>query len=196
MEILESVIYQLSPREVKEFKLQLGGSESKRKDLILFGLLLRDASMSSDRMRKKLYGTDVGNSNAYHSLRKQLVLELQDFLVKQRWIGANRSENKQQTYQAMADFAMERGLPLVARYYFLKSEKHLQQTLQFAELDTLYHHLIEHAEILELEGAEVMNRWRANTQRFEAEQRLNTAYRIIRFELTVSSLDDAIQHFA
>jgi len=137
MEILESVIHQLSPREVKEFKHQLGGGETKRKDLILFGLLLRDVSMTSDHIRKKVYGTIEGNSNAYHSLRKQLLLELQDFVVTQRWIGVNRIESKQQTYQAMAHFAMERGLPLVARYYYLKTEKHLQQTLQFAELDTL-----------------------------------------------------------
>jgi hypothetical protein len=188
MEILESVIHQLSPREVKEFKHRLGGGETKRKDLILFGLLLRDVSMTSDHIRKKVYGTIEGNSNAYHSLRKQLLLELQDFVVMQRLIGVSRIESKQQTYQAMADFAMERGLPRVARYYYLKSEKRLQQTLQFAELDTLYHHLIEHAEILELEGSEVMSRWRANTQRFEAEQRLNTAYRIIRFELSEARL--------
>jgi hypothetical protein len=48
--------------------------------------------------------------------------------------------------------------------------------------------MLEHAEILEITSSDIIERWKANTQRFEAEQRLNTAYRLIRFELSDARL--------
>lgn len=188
MDILESIIHQLTPREIKEFKSFLGGAPSPRKDAQLFGLLLRDPEQSSASLRKKLYPGQEENTNAYHSLRKQLTAELQDFIVRQRWVGDQHDEGKGKAYLSMASFAMERGLPLVARYYYLKAEKHFQRTLQFGELDTLYHALIEHLDVLELQDTDIVERWKTNTQRFEAEQRLNTAYRMIRFELSEARL--------
>ncbi|MEN9640755.1 MAG: hypothetical protein RLZZ262_2624 [Bacteroidota bacterium] len=188
MDILESIIQRLSAREVKEFKNYLGSSTIQRKDAQLFALLLRDPKMPSETLRKKLYVGQADNTNAYHSLRKQLTSELQDFIVHQRWTGDQQEEGKGKMYLSMASFAMERGLPIAARHYYLKGEKHFQRTLQFSELDTLYHAMIEHLDVLELQDTDIVERWKANTQRFEAEQRLNTAYRMIRFELIEARL--------
>ncbi len=188
MDILESIVHQLNAREIKEFKAFLGVAHPPRKDAQLFAHILRYPEATSLSVRKKLYPDQESNTNAYHSLRKQLTLELQTFLFRQRLTGDDAEESKGRMYLVMASFAMERGVPMVARYYYLKAEKHFQRTLQFGELDTLYHALIEQLDVLDLQGSEIMERWKANTQRFEAEQRLNTAYRMIRFELSEARL--------
>jgi hypothetical protein len=188
MEILESIIAQMTEKEVKEFKSQLGHTGLERRDASLFQTLLKNPQADSARIQKAVYGKTEVVANAYHSLRKQLMAEIQSFVVGQEWMHQAHVDVKKKTYLIMAQYSMSKGLPLVARYYYLKAEKHFQRTLQFSELDTLYHTLIENAEVLELEGALIMEKWKTNTQRFEAEQRLNTAYRMIRFELSEARL--------
>lgn len=180
MDFLEQSIQQLSTEEQSEFRSFLQKRKRVRKDLALFDILIRRREYSPHELVKKLQTT---NLNAYHSLRKRLMKELYEFVVFKQLQSDASGASAVMGFISMTRFMLQKNLPDVARYFIRKAEVTATQLRQYDLLENTYNLMIEHGDLLQCPVDETIAKWQINSQKYQARQRLNIAYTMIRFQL-------------
>ncbi len=180
MDLLEQTIEHLSAEEQSDFKTFLQKQKENRKDLKLFELLASKKDYTPKALVTKLHTT---NLNAYHSLRKRLMKELFEFMVlKQLQADATRASSVM-GFISMSQFMLKKNAPEVAAYFLKKAETHALLNQQFDLLDSIYHLYISHADKLDTNLNELIEKWQINTEKYKSQQRLSIAYSLIKQQL-------------
>lgn len=180
MDFLEQTIDHLSPDEQSEFRQFLQKRKQVRKDLLLFDILAKNKSYSPQVMVAKLQTT---NLNAYHSLRKRLMKELYEFVVFKQLQSDATGASTVMGFISMTRFMLQKNLPDVARYFIRKAEVAAAQLRQYDLLENIYNLMIAHGDQLQCPVEETIIQWQQNSKKYQARQKLNIAYTLIRLQL-------------
>ncbi len=183
MDFLEQTIEHLASDEQIDFKTFLQKQKENRKDLKLFELLASHKSYTPYELVQKL---DTTNLNAYHSLRKRLMKQLYEFMVlRQLKFDATR-ESSVMGYLSMSQFMLQKNAYSVAAYFLKRAENTALQNHQYDLLDNIYNVQISNAEKLQTDLADVIAKWKQNTNRYQSQQRLSIAYSLIKQQLATA----------
>lgn len=182
MDFLEQTIAFMSTAERVDFKNFLQKQKQSRKDLKLFELLSDAEKMKPRELVSKLYSPI--NMNAYHSLRKRLMKLLFEFTVLKRLQADGSEASTVMGMISMSQFMLEKNAPQVASYFISKAELMAAKNNQYNLLDNIYNIQIANADEMNLNLENIIPKWQTNTSRYQAHQRLNIAYAIIRDQLS------------
>ncbi|MFM9985381.1 MAG: hypothetical protein ACKVOK_09135 [Flavobacteriales bacterium] len=180
MDFLEQTIQQLSADEQSEFRQFLQKRKQERKDLMLFDIIARNKDYEPRVMVGKLQTT---NLNAYHSLRKRLMKELYEFVVFKQLQSDATGASSVMGFISMTRFMLQKNLPDVARYFIRKAEVSALQLRQYDLLENIYNLMIAHGDQLHTPVEETIQKWQINSKKYQARQKLNIAYTLIRLQL-------------
>jgi hypothetical protein len=180
MDFLEQTIQQLSADEQSEFRQFLQKRKQERKDLMLFDIIARNKDYEPRVMVNKLQTT---NLNAYHSLRKRLMKELFEFVVFKQLQSDATGASSVMGFISMTRFMLQKNLPDVARYFIRKAEVSAIQLRQYDLLENIYNLMIAHGDQLHTPVEETIQKWQINSKKYQARQKLNIAYTLIRLQL-------------
>ncbi len=181
MDFLEQTITHLGSEDRADFKIFLQKQKEVRKDLKLFELLSSDIEMKPRELVAKLYSPI--NMNAYHSLRKRLMKQLFEFIVLRRLEEDVTEVSSVMGMISMSQFMIEKNAYEAAAYFIKKAEHVSIKNSSYDLLDNIYNIQIAHADTLKTNLDEVIQKWQTNTEKYQARQRLNIAYAIIRNQL-------------
>lgn len=181
MDFLEQTIAHLSEEERTDFKVFLQKQKEVRKDLKLFELLSSNKEMKPREIVAKLYSPI--NMNAYHSLRKRLMKQLLGYIVLRRLEGDITEASSIMGMISMSQFMMEKNAFEAAAYFIKKAEYVAVRNNSYDLLDNIYNIQIAHADSLKTDLDEVIQKWQTNAEKYQARQKLNIAYALIRNQL-------------
>lgn len=183
MDILESLIVEMSPLDKGLFRYFLQAEKSARRDLQLFEMMDHHPEWTAEKMTKRLYRTD--NRNAYHSLRKRLMAQMMDFIAL-RQTRSNLPEKQDQRWLAMAVYLLDRGHAEKAERFLLKAQALAESRRDYRALDELYLLRIRRATALAIKLNDWVKPWQENRQRLEEVERLTIASALVKERLSLA----------
>ena len=144
MDDLFDLIQSFSADERKEFRLFLQRNKSRRerKDIQLFDLLSKDELLSKMQIHQHLYG-DQFDKNAYHSLRKRLIKQINDFVYLKRIDNDDSLSAEISRDLTLVRHLFEHNLNKQAWKYLKKAERLATTAESNRELQLVYNFMIE-----------------------------------------------------
>lgn len=139
MDILRYTINQLSKEEIINYKLYANRTQSndKRKDILLFDLLKKQAASDSDdtKIVQKLY-PGPEHKNSYYRLKNRLLNEINNSLVQFYCYDSDSHD----IYGALSLYKvfLKKNHWELANYHLLKAEKKAALIQDFSMLDVIY----------------------------------------------------------
>lgn len=182
MKFLEQTIALLDQKERDDFIKELKKQQNSRKDVELFILLGKNPHAKASEIVGKLYRP--ANMNAYHSLRKRLMLLLTGYISMRGIRDSVYREDYAPGLLAVARFMLERREYNMAGFYLRKAEKASLQDENHDILESIYNLQIAYAEQLENNLDLVLKKWKANQEKYLLRQKLDIAYAVIREQLS------------
>lgn len=182
MDILNSLIQSLRLEERTEFRSYLQRNSKSKKELQLLDLVYAVPVIESSEILGRLY--KPVNLNAYHSLRKRLISQILGFLMLKQMKADDQSVGGVLGMISMGQTMIDRNAPKVAAHFLLKAENTAVRKKHFDALENIYNVLIKNLEVLGLEPEEIVQRWEANTQRYETFRKLKMAHAVIRKQIS------------
>ena len=144
MDDLFDLIQSFSANEKKEFRLflQRNRSRRERKDVVLFDALADGEFEDKLEIHQKVYGKDV-DRNAYHSLRKRLIQQINDFVYLKRIDNDDSISAKVHRDLMLIRHLFDHKLNKQAWKYLLKVEKQCINAELNQDLQAIYNLMIE-----------------------------------------------------
>ncbi len=187
MDLLLLHISHLEADERSLFAQHLNKITGNSKELKLFELISSDKQLSSEQIMQKIYKGD--QSVAYHSLRKRLINRIYSFLMYRLMSdGENDVSNIPGTLQ-VCNMLINRQAFQLAIHYLQKAEKSAKRTRSYDMLDLLYQFMIHHAEALNFDIHDIIQRSLVNAGNLDIQRKLNFAAALIRHELQQARLN-------
>ena len=183
MRVLQQLIEQMSPSEQKEFRQVLlrTGRIGHRKDVDLFDALIHDDRNKKNAPFFGLYKKE--EYNAYHSLRKRLIKQLEQFLAYSDMVDRNTDELSAENRIRMARYAMDKDAHELAFHYLEAAEELAGKKGEWELLDTVYQQMIRHSMVFGLHLDDVLKKWEANKERIALNEKLMVASSLIQQKL-------------
>lgn len=183
MDILESLVEEMSPVDKGLFRYFLQAEKSDRRDLQLFEMMVMHPEWSAERLTKRLYRTD--NRNAYHSLRKRLMVQMMDFIAL-RQARSNLPDQQERRWLAMAVYLLERGHADKAERFLMKAQLLAESRRDYRLLDELYLLRIRWINALSGRLSDWVAPWQKNRERLEEVERLTLASALVKERLSIA----------
>lgn len=182
MKFLEQTILLLDNKERDDFVLDLKKNRNNRKDVELFLVLSKNPNAKAAEVVRKLYSTS--NMNAYHSLRKRLMLLLTGFISMRSMQASISGEEYAPGLLAVARFMIEKTQFDIASFYLKKAEKAALKNENYDILENVYNLQIAYAQEFNSNLDQLLKKWRQNQEKYLLRQKLDIAYAVIRKQLS------------
>ena len=180
MNALHKIINILSPEEKRAFTAYLS-KKNKRYDvqnINLFMLLEGEGTDEDD------FSDKFASIEAYHALRKRLFSSLIAFLGMRRFEDETSAEHTIMQMLLAARTLFEQKLYKEGFRALAKAEAKAMPLEHFALLNDIYHTHIQFAHFSETDDLEdVIQKFKANRRKMDAEEQMNIAYALLRREL-------------
>ncbi len=126
MDQIQQIVNTFSIEETKDFRLfvQRKKLKGKRKDLLLFDIFLEQKNLAKEDILQALYDSESANAkNAYHTIRKRLLKEINDFLyLKRSDIDQSKSGEVNKSL-ILVEHLLDHQLVKLAWKHLIKAEK-------------------------------------------------------------------------
>jgi tetratricopeptide (TPR) repeat protein len=182
MEILESLITSLNPREFGELQAYTQFLRRSEREVKLLRILREHPAGRPRETAEKLY--KPVNMNAYHSVRNRLLVKTVNFVAMQRVQAEGASPDALVASVLVARWLIDRNLPDAALHFLKKAEATASSLGRYALLENIYLIYIDYAHLLQINAVEVSQRWETNARAYTTFRKLKMAAAIIhhRFE--------------
>ena len=185
MEILETLIYNLTSDEVRRFKILSNRfkAEEEKKLLILFDAIRSDQGSENDEIVKLLYGNaKPATKNRYYRLRNKLLDSIEKSLVFYHFKVKNFLHAIYDLQLAI--LARERGSYELAFYFLKKGEKKAVSENQFNLLDIFYDEYIQLGlKNLDVDVERIISQRKLNQELIDSRRKHTEAIALIRQRL-------------
>lgn len=144
MDDLFELVQSFSTSERKEFRLFLQRNQSrrKRKDVVLFDVLSEGAFKVKTEIAELVYNGEV-DLNSYHSLRKRLIKQINDFIYLKRIDNDDSLSAEVHRDLMLVRHLFDHQLEKQAWKHLLKAEKQCSRAELNQELQSIYNLMIE-----------------------------------------------------
>jgi hypothetical protein len=161
MDVLQTVVANLTKEEVRGFKLWLNSTNSseQRKDILLLDYIRKANNYNEDYIFGKLY--EGNDKNSFYKLKHRLLEDLGNYLAM-TYTGKSDANNIY-WYLSLQQIFTQRSQPKVAHYYLLKAEKKGLAVEHYELLDIVYSVLIKlSGELSEIDPEIYISKQKAN----------------------------------
>jgi len=183
MDFLQAGLELLSDPEQKGFRQYLSKSKNAKRALQLFDLILKKPDWDGPTMAAKIY--QPANLNAYHSLRKSLLQQLEEYIAIQDLTQSNSPRHT----LTMARFFIENNGATYATKYLLKAAGIAEKNGDYNGLSDIYQLLIQQSHQLEIDPASYFEPWKKAQEKVVLQQQLTIAHSLIRKRLSEARLE-------
>lgn len=182
MDKLQELVNTFSEDDKKEFRVFINRQKSKkeRKDLDLFELIAEQND--TKEIQKKLYKTP--NKVAYHTLRKRLLKHISDFIVLKQIDNDITSTSSISGLISLASYAFNNKRDELGWRFLTKAEQTAIDNEQYELLNNIYHIQLEQSESdYAPDVNKIYNKWRANKDLVNENEKISIAYNFIKREI-------------
>jgi hypothetical protein len=181
MKFLETTIKMLDRNDAELFKKHLVSKKASKKTLELFNLISDKKNLDASVIARKLY--QPLNLNAYHTLRKRLMLQLTQFISNKEVRNQNSSSENITGLVSLSEFMLEKGEVNLSNFFLNKAEKLAVHEEKTELLNIIYHLQIANADKLKKNLDQTIFLWKKNNEKLQINQQLDVAYAIIKKKL-------------
>jgi tetratricopeptide (TPR) repeat protein len=164
--ILSSILSHLDAEEIADFRAHLIKKGREKLEFLLFELMTQQEILTSTEIMRILYQPD--NRNAYNSLRKRLIQELNSFVVQQRMAPDSSDSSCIYSLISMARYMLGKNAYSSARHFLNKAERLAENFRDFELLEHIYNIQMNHADLLGLRVKDVKIKHKANRMSYDA----------------------------
>jgi hypothetical protein len=179
MDYLESSISLMDEPTKKSFRAYLQRVKLSERTLQLFDLISSNPETDGPTLAQKLYKPI--NLNAYHSLRKSLLAQIEEFVTLRE---ITNTEHNPQRVLSMAKYFLENNDRESSTSYLKKAALLAEKNHDYQMLDAIYLLQIDKAHELQIDPELVIEKWGQNKSKLVLQQRLSVANSILRKKLS------------
>ena len=184
MDILGSIVACLSNKEVDELLHALHANKAgKCKEAELLKAIRRHPEGKPQELAAKIYKPI--NLVAYSATRKRLGSKALHYAAAQRLTPEHHSPDAAVSLVLAARWLIDRNQPAAARALLHRAEEEALASRRYALLENIYLIFIDHAGLLKIAAADVIERWEANASAYDTFRKIKHAEAVVHDALEV-----------